>query len=150
MRLSFVVADIEAPDSTRSQLVVPAGLTILLVDDDLILLNSLREVLELDGHTIIAMDGGQRGIEAFRESLQQDASPVSVVITDLGMPHVDGRAVARAVKLASPATPVILLTGWGERLLAEDRSLPNIDRVLGKPPRIRDLRNALAELTRLH
>jgi hypothetical protein len=41
---------------------------------------------------------------------------------------------------------VILLTGWGERLLAEGQSIAHVDRVLGKPPRLRDLRKALAEL----
>jgi len=55
-------------------------------------------------------------------------------------------AVAAAVKQASPQTPVILLTGWGERLLAEGRAVAHVDRVLGKPPRLRDLRQALAEL----
>jgi CheY-like chemotaxis protein len=70
-----------------------------------------------------------------------------VVITDLGMPHVDGRAVATGIKQMAPATPVILLTGWGERLLAEGRVVPHVDRVLGKPPRLRDLRAALADTT---
>ena len=73
---------------------------------------------------------------------------ISIVITDLGMPHVDGRSVARAVKQASRDTPVILLTGWGERLLAAGEAPPNVDRVLSKPPRLRaTLRKALAELT---
>jgi CheY-like chemotaxis protein len=35
-----------------------------------------------------------------------------MVLTDLGMPYVDGRRVASAVKADSPSTPVILLTGW--------------------------------------
>jgi CheY-like chemotaxis protein len=63
------------------------------------------------------------------------------------MPHVDGRSVARAVKQSSPDTPVILLTGWGERLLADGDTPPYVDRVLSKPPRLRDVRKALAELT---
>ena len=40
-------------------------------------------------------------------------------MTDLGMPHVDGRQVAAAIKAMSPSTPVIMLTGWGQRLVAE-------------------------------
>jgi hypothetical protein len=42
-----------------------------------------------------------------------------VVITDLGMPYIDARQVAAAVKDALPGTGVILLTGWGQRLVAE-------------------------------
>jgi len=41
--------------------------------------------------------------------------------------------------------PVILLTGWGQRLVAEGDIPPYIDRVLNKPPKLRDLREALAE-----
>ncbi len=146
VRLSFVLAESPAAPRVELPVEVPTGMTILLVDDDPILLHSLRETLELDGHTILAANGGQAGIDAFHASLQPAGKAISLVFTDLGMPHVDGRSVARAVKQASPATPVVLLTGWGERLLAEGQLPPHVDRVLGKPPRLRDLRRALADL----
>jgi YesN/AraC family two-component response regulator len=41
-----------------------------------------------------------------------------LVITDLGMPHMDGTQVAAAIKSISSSTPILLLTGWGERLAA--------------------------------
>ena len=66
------------------------------------------------------------------------------MITDLGMPYVDGRKVAEAVKAASPSTPVLLLTGWGQRLVDEGDIPPHVDRVLSKPPNLRALREALA------
>ena len=47
---------------------------------------------------------------------QRAGTPFPVVITDLGMPHVDGRAVAAAIAAAAPGTPVLMLTGWGQRL----------------------------------
>ena len=62
------------------------------------------------------------------------------------MPYVDGRKVAAAVKATSPATPVIMLTGWGQRLVADGDMPPHVDRVLSKPPKLRELRAAL-ELT---
>jgi len=146
VRLSFAIADAPADPATVKQPAIPTDLALLLVDDDPILLRSLRETLELDGHHIVTADGGQAGIDAFSASLQPGATAFSAVITDLGMPHVDGRAVAAAVKQAAPATPVIMLTGWGERLLAEGHTVPHVDRVLGKPPRLREVRQALAEL----
>jgi CheY-like chemotaxis protein len=146
VKLTFVAAGASPTPATEVQFEVPRGLSILLVDDDPILLNSLRETLELDGHSIVVAHGGQLGIDAFRSSLQPGGTAISIVITDLGMPHVDGRSVAAAVKRASPDTPVVLLTGWGERLLAEGQTPPHVDRVLGKPPRLRDLRRVLAEL----
>jgi signal transduction histidine kinase/ActR/RegA family two-component response regulator len=148
VRLCFAAAASAAATTTEVQLVIPVLLRILLVDDDPILLKSLRETLEHDGHTILTANGGRQGLDLFQASIGANGqSTISVVITDLGMPHVDGRNVARGVKEASPDTPVILLTGWGERLLAEGDAPPNVDRVLGKPPRLREVRKALAELT---
>jgi signal transduction histidine kinase/ActR/RegA family two-component response regulator len=122
------------------------GLRLLLVDDDPLLIKSLREVLEEDGHSIVVADGGQNGINTFLTALQ-GSDPFSLVITDLGMPYVDGRKVAAAVKASSPATPVIMLTGWGRRLISENDVPAYVDRVLSKPPRLIELRTALAELT---
>jgi signal transduction histidine kinase/ActR/RegA family two-component response regulator len=147
VRLSFAAAPEGAIEPTEIPAARPAGLTILLVDDDPTLLRSLRETLELDGHTILTANDGKEGIELFRKSQSGEHVTVSAVITDLGMPHVDGRSVARAVKQAAANTPVILLTGWGERLLADGDTPPYVDRVLSKPPRLREVRQALAELT---
>ncbi|MEP7000413.1 MAG: response regulator, partial [bacterium] len=66
-----------------------------------------------------------------------------IVITDLGMPYVDGRKVASAVKELAPSTYVILLTGWGQRLLAEGDVPPLVDCVVSKPAKLRDLQEAL-------
>ncbi|MDB6156770.1 MAG: Histidine kinase [Gammaproteobacteria bacterium] len=121
-------------------------LRLLLVDDDPLLSKSLREVLEGDGHQVMVADGGQNGINTFLAALQ-GPDPFSLVITDLGMPYVDGRKVAAAVKAGSPRTPVILLTGWGRRLIAENDVPACVDRVLSKPPRLIELRTALVELT---
>jgi len=120
-------------------------LRILLVDDDPILIKSLQDTLQEDGHVVSVAHGGQAGIDAFAASHQDDGC-FDVVVTDLGMPHVDGRKVAIAVKGISNSTPIILLTGWGQRMLDEQERPDHIDRVLSKPPRLKELRAALAEL----
>jgi len=117
------------------------------VDDDPLLLKSLRDTLESDGHVVVATGGGQAGIDAF-QAAQRGAEPFGLVITDLGMPHIDGRRVASAVKAASPTTPVVLLTGWGQRLVENGDLPPDVDRILSKPPKLRDLREALAHCCR--
>jgi PAS domain S-box-containing protein len=118
-------------------------LRLLLVDDDPLLIKSLRDILEGDGHSITAADGGQAGIDAFRAA-QERNEPFAAVITDLGMPYVDGRQVASAIKTASPSTRIILLTGWGQRLVEEGDIPQHVDCVLSKPPKLRELRGALA------
>jgi CheY-like chemotaxis protein len=120
-------------------------LRILVIDDDPILIRSLLEVLEADGHAVDAAIGGEEGIAAFGAA-RDTPRAFEVVITDLGMPRVDGRKVAAAIKQASPSTPIILLTGWGQRLLDEAAIPENIDRVLSKPPRLNLLRAALLEV----
>ena len=116
---------------------------ILLVDDDPVLLKSLRDSLEGDGHGVTVANGGKEGIELFRAALTAN-QPFAAVISDLGMPYVDGRQVASTVKSLSVSTPVLLLTGWGRRIVDEGDTPKHVDAVLAKPPKLRDLREALA------
>jgi signal transduction histidine kinase/FixJ family two-component response regulator len=144
MRLSFPISSapmVGAAPSMALRAMPPAR--ILIVDDDPLVLKSLRDSLGADGHAVTTADGGQAGIDAFLSALMR-GEPFPVVITDLGMPHVDGRKVSSAVKTAAPATIVLLLTGWGQRLAADGDVPAHVDRVLGKPPKLRELREALA------
>jgi PAS domain S-box-containing protein len=145
VRLRFAIpvrgaADVTLPETA---IAVPSRLRILVVDDDPLIIRALCETLESDGHEVITANGGEAGIDAF-SAAQKRSKPFSIVITDLGMPRVDGRKVASFVKGASESTPVILLTGWGQRLIAEGDVPPYVDCVISKPPRLRELREALA------
>lgn len=148
MRLVFAVQT-GALDATEHlpALQIPKRLRLLLVDDDPMLLKSLRDALETDGHVIVTASGGEEGIAAFHMSQDRDER-FAAVITDLGMPYVDGRRVAEAVKEISPDTPVIMLTGWGRRLEAEGDIPPHVDKMLAKPPKLREVREALVVLCR--
>jgi len=143
MRLRFAVATPSTGTTQPATPIVPAALRILVVDDDPVLLRSLCEALEADGHKVTIANGGQEGIDLFRAATQRGPA-FDVVMTDLGMPYVDGRQVAAAVKEAAASTPVIMLTGWGQRLLADGEIPPHVDLVLSKPPKLRDLRQGLA------
>ncbi|HSV51294.1 MAG TPA: ATP-binding protein [Burkholderiaceae bacterium] len=134
-----------APVPAATPGAVSPDLRILVVDDDPMLLKSLRDVLDAEGHIVATANGGQAGIDAF-QAAQAAGDAFSVVITDLGMPHVDGRKVASAVKQMSPATPVILLTGWGRRLMSSGEVPPHVDCVVSKPPKLRELREAFVRL----
>jgi signal transduction histidine kinase/ActR/RegA family two-component response regulator len=148
MRILFAAASASLADTTRV-MPLPAStrsLRILLVDDDPMLLRSMQDTLQEDGHVVMATHGGQAGIEAFTRALQTGEA-FDLTITDLGMPYVDGRKVAAAIKSLSPLTPVVLLTGWGQRLLADNEIPAHVDKVLSKPPRLHELRAAFLELT---
>jgi CheY-like chemotaxis protein len=148
MRLAFPAAAAAMAATTRAPELqaVTRRLRILIVDDDPIITESLRDSLHGDGHFVTTADGGRAGIDAFNAA-EERGVPFDIVITDLGMPHVDGRKVAAAVRAASPTTPIVLLTGWGQRLATEHGVPAEVNRLLSKPPKLRELRAALAELT---
>ena len=143
VRLGFNVATSKPALPSGSQRAPVGPQRILIIDDDPMLLKSLREALESDGHLVAIANGGQAGIDAFVES-HADGQPYPVVITDLGMPRVDGRTVAATVKSSVPGTLVILLTGWGRRLVSDDDRPPGVDLVMPKPAKLTEIRAALA------
>jgi signal transduction histidine kinase/ActR/RegA family two-component response regulator len=119
---------------------------ILCIDDEPLLRELLKEILEFQQHEVEIAEGGQAGLDAF-EAARKQGKPFDVVITDLGMPHVDGRQVAQGVKSDAPMTPVIMLTGWGTMLKEEGNIPPQVDAVVTKPPKLADLLEALAKVT---
>jgi signal transduction histidine kinase/CheY-like chemotaxis protein len=144
-RIIFAVAE-EASATPLHGVAAPLSvppLRILIIDDDPVILDSMRLVLELDGHTVTAANDGRAGVETFR-SAHAAGEAFAVVITDLGMPYMDGYEVARAIKTLSGTTPVILLTGWGRRMTGEQDLPANVDCTLDKPPKLQELREALA------
>ncbi|HEY0107328.1 MAG TPA: ATP-binding protein [Rhizomicrobium sp.] len=124
-----------------------SALRLLLIDDDPFVLDAMRTVLELEGHSVAEANSGRAGIDMFLECLAA-GRPFDVVITDLGMPNVDGNQVIETLKAASGDTPIILLTGWGRRLDAPGRGTSRADFILPKPPDLEELRATFAQIQR--
>ena len=124
---------------------VPLPLNILCIDDEPLLRELLKEILEREGHRVSLADGGQNGVDEFRAAASGQ-QPFDVVLTDLGMPYFDGRQVVKTIKEESPATPIIMLTGWGT-FMKEDGDMPDqVSGILTKPPRSNELREMLRRL----
>ena len=145
MRMIFPRAPSGAAASEQQFVPPPRPLRLLLIDDDPLLLRSLRDALELDEHEVVTADGGQAGIDAFAHAVKS-GPPFDAVITDLGMPYVDGRKVAARVRQLSGQIPIIMLTGWGHRLIDTADQPEHVDRVLSKPPKMAEIRGALTAL----
>jgi CheY-like chemotaxis protein len=60
---------------------------------------------------------------------------------------MDGRQVAHTLRAESPQTPIIMLTGWGTMMKEDGETVPEVDAVVSKPPRMQDLNNLLLKVT---
>jgi DNA-binding NtrC family response regulator len=78
--------------------------SILIVDDEQSILDTLRILLKNEGFEITTAQGGKAGLEQLR------ASAPDIVLTDIKMPGVSGIDILSAVKEQDPETPVILMT----------------------------------------
>jgi CheY-like chemotaxis protein len=121
-------------------------LQILCIDDEPLLRELIKEILERDGHEVEVSDSGQSGLDEFRLARER-GRPFDVVFTDLGMPYLDGRQVAKAIKQESPGTPVVMLTGWGAFMKEDSEPPDQVDGIVSKPPRSRELREVLSRLS---
>jgi CheY-like chemotaxis protein len=124
------------PESAR-----PAPLRLLVVDDDAAVREAIATQLRLDGHEVVEAASGRQALALLRAALGRGRPP-HAVLSDMGMPDLDGRELARAVKALAPSLPVLMITGWG-RGLADDALPAGVDMLLAKPLRLHELRAAL-------
>ncbi len=113
-------------------------LSILVIDDDARVRETLADLLDAQGHAVVQASDGEKGIARLRAGESFD-----LVLTDLGMPGMTGWDVARAIQHSWPRLPVGLITGWGEEgTTGEERS--HVDFVITKPFDPERLRETLA------
>lgn len=117
---------------------------ILLVEDNPDARETLRLLLELDGHRVEAVDTGERAVElALRKSF-------TVALIDIGLPDVDGYQVARRIRSGAGGGPIVLvaLTGFGQPEDVRRALEAGFDAHVVKPVDPDALTKTLAELPR--
>lgn len=88
--------------------------TILLVDDEKSIRDSLNKLLRAEGYEVVLAQDGQEAIQMLVQE------PIDILILDIGLPVKDGWATLRWLKQVNPLFPVILITGrWRQAELAE-------------------------------
>lgn len=120
--------------------------TILMMDDDLLVLESLEDYLKQAGYTVVTASSAREAVERARET------PADVALLDMKMPEMDGFQVAAMLRQLQPDLRVIMFTGYAS-LETEARAvqldfyeylpksnwydllLPTIERVLAEPER---------------
>lgn len=82
--------------------------TILLVEDEVFVRNSTREVLAMAGHRVVESANAEEALQLFRKKLQS----IALVIADVTLPGMSGRELAFALHRRAPRLPVLLISGY--------------------------------------
>lgn len=118
----------------------PAGLRILVADDNVDFATSLAELLRASGHEVAVVHDGAAALASATHQ------PPDVALLDIGMPHVNGYDVARRLKAQATLqhTRFIAITGWGQAADREEAARAGFHHHLTKPVDPELLRELLA------
>ncbi len=148
VKLTFPIRTMTSCPSPAQTPPAPASrpLRILCIDDEPAVRQTLQDCLNNYNYKVTVAEDGKSGLEEF-QTARQENDPYDVVITDLGMPGMDGHQVARTIKAEFPKTPVIMITGWKTLMNEEGEIAPEVDAAIGKPLRIQELNLLILRLT---
>lgn len=116
------------------------GLKILIAEDEDPIRLLIKEILEGNGHQPIAFNNALDAYNYFIEN------KVDFVLSDIGMPEMDGWELAKKIRAVSKSCPIIFTTGWGMELESEKLTEYEIDEVITKPFKINDLIDGIARI----
>jgi len=106
-----------------------AGGTILVVDDQRLVCEGIRGMLEAVGFSVLTAESGRTGMTLFR----RHASAIRAVLLDLRLPGENTSEVFDAMRHLRPDVPIILITGTPEEMAREELARPGLSGFLQKP-----------------
>ena len=120
----------------------------MLVDDEEGIRNSSGNFLKDQGYGVCVYPDGQEALEAFIK----DPDQFDLIISDVTMPGLTGDRLAERVLEIRPELPIILCSGYSDRLSEHKRPIPGIYKFLDKPVSLKNLaliiREKLDEISR--
>lgn len=102
-------------------------LRILVVDDNQDFCDSVRDILETEGHEVLTAYGGQSAVELSQKER------LDLILMDLVMPGIDGVTAIRSIRKISPSIPIMVVTAFGEEVVVEEALSAGANAKLGKP-----------------
>jgi len=118
--------------------------TLLLVDDDEMLLSSTQAMVQLLGFQGLTARDGIEAVEVFR----QHQLEIRCVLTDLTMPRLDGWGMLAALRQIDSTLPVILASGYDKAQVLAENHPHRPQAFLSKPFGLAQLREALGQAMR--
>lgn len=113
--------------------------TILVVDDEELIRETLTEILKNAGYQILT---GENGVEAL-EVYKKHRDKIDLIISDMGMPHMNGMELFKNLKSLDPEVRLIFSTGYLEHGSKSDLLQKGAKDVIFKPFRVQDLLNTI-------
>jgi CheY-like chemotaxis protein len=138
--LPLVRPDVESPQ--QPFLKIDGNLTraVLLVDDESAVRTTTRRLLERNGWQVLEASNGEEALGLFA----QHRDKLSLVLTDVRMPVVDGVELARRVRDEIPDFPIVFFSGYDELEQHDVAEVSNVP-LLAKPFSSADLLNVLRQ-----
>jgi two-component system cell cycle sensor histidine kinase/response regulator CckA len=90
--------------------------TILLVEDEAMLQELLKAVLEEEGYTVETASDGETAVEIFLRKKNE----ISIVLTDMGLPKLGGWEMFEKLRHIQPTVKVILASGYVDAEMREE------------------------------
>lgn len=103
------------------------NVTILVVDDELMMRSLLEKILSREGYNILTASDGHEALEILARK------KVDLIISDMKMPRMDGFELLKVVKQEYPDTGVIIMTTYGDTYTVKDALLLGADEYITKP-----------------
>jgi PAS domain S-box-containing protein len=116
------------------------GETVLIVDDEPMLVALAEEMLAGLGYEPVGFESSRLALQVFRAKPER----FDLVLTDEAMPELVGTELAREIRLLRPDVPIILMSGHGGAPLAHRAAAFGVEEVLHKPLQRVDLAESLA------
>ncbi|MCP2072261.1 UNVERIFIED_ORG: CheY-like chemotaxis protein [Pseudomonas lini] len=111
--------------------------TILVVEDDDIVRMLIVDVLEELEYQVLEADGCEQALAFLRD----DEQPIALMMTDVGLPIMDGRELAKQACLVRPGLAILFASGYAESI-----DIPEGMAVIGKPFSIDQLRDKVKSI----
>jgi CheY-like chemotaxis protein len=115
--------------------------TVLVLEDELVVREIVVEVLEELGLAIVEAVDGPAGLEILRSP-----RPIDLLVTDVGLPGLNGRQVAEAARLLRPNLKILFMTGYAETAATVSGVLEPGMHIITKPFNIDDLAKRVAAI----
>ncbi len=116
--------------------------TILVIDDEEMIRDLVRDILEMNGYTIICAKDGIEGIDTYRRNIDT----VRCIILDLTMPRMGGKETYIKLREMNTAVKIVLSTGRSTDEKAQEIISLGVDGVVQKPYRMDELLKVVGEV----